>query len=336
MVTVFLIPGSKSHLTSISEGIPLSQVRSFLEPTEISKVEALADQRVRVWGALPTKTSTWKRMKEDDWFLFTTSGTGLYEYCGKILTTCRNPGLARRLEEVGIWPHEGRKYEYIFFLKGVKRIAIKKKTINEMAGWGSLKTPQQLMRIADPSVAEKIANLLATEVEMEKIELKEAKATLEIESHTDAQGLLVELGNLLGYETYVADPSKPYKGKTLGDIASLKIIPEFTYTDTLDITKRIDVIWFKNDYPELCFEVEHNTNVTEGLLRLYQISPLRGIKFFVIAPSHLLSKFENEISKRPFREIKDRYLFRSYSELKQLFEKARTYYELKKRFLGNA
>jgi len=111
----------------------------------------------------------------------------------------------------------------------------------------------------------------------------------------------------------VADPSKIYQGKPLGDIATLKEIPKFTYPATLDIAKKIDVIWFKNDYPEFCFEVEHTTNVTEGLLRLYQISPLRGVKFFIIAPLQLLSKFEKDISKRPFREIKDRYIFKSYN-----------------------
>ena len=108
---------------------------------------------------------------------------------------------------------------------------------------------------------------------------------IEIKTHTEAQGVLLDLGNLLGYDTYVANPSKKYKGKTLGELARLKEIPGFTYKETLDVVKNIDIIWFKGEYPECCFEVEHTTNVKDGLLRLYQISPLKGIRFFIISTS---------------------------------------------------
>ena len=75
-------------------------------------------------------------------------------------------------------------------------------------------------------------------------------------THWDVMGILVDLGNLLGFDTYVADPSRKYRDKTLGQIATLREIPGFTYQDTLDIVKNIDVIWFKGEYPEHCFEVE--------------------------------------------------------------------------------
>mgnify|MGYP000651510553 CR=1 FL=1 len=173
MADVFLIPGSRSHIKSISEGIPLNQIIDIIKSPVISSMPK--DQRIRVWGALPTKRSTWRRMKEDDWFLFATSGTGLYEYCGRILTTSHNPKLAEKLEEMGFWPREGRKYEYIIFLKDVRKIAISKKKINEIAGWQSPKLPIQLMRVANPQTAEKIINLVRSEVgiEEQKIDVKD-------------------------------------------------------------------------------------------------------------------------------------------------------------------
>lgn len=153
-------------------------------------------------------------------------------------------------------------------------------------------------------------------------------------THWDVMGILVELGNLLGFDTYVADPSRKYKNNTLGQVATLREIPGFTYQDTLDIVKNIDVIWFKGEYPEHCFEVEHTTNIRDGLLRLYQVSPLRGIKFFIIAPSENAHKFKKEVARRPFKEIKNRYNFRSYRELIKWFEEAKIYHKLERGFLG--
>jgi hypothetical protein len=156
-----------------------------------------------------------------------------------------------------------------------------------------------------------------------------------ISTHEEAEGVLLELGNMLGFETYVSnrDRSKHYRGKTLGEIATLKEIPEFTFRDVLDVVREIDVIWFKSEgYPEYCFEVEHTTNVRDGLLRLFQISPLKGVKFFVIAPSETFPKFQTEVSKIPFSKIKDRYNFKSYEKLIKLFGEAEKYHALKKDF----
>lgn len=154
-------------------------------------------------------------------------------------------------------------------------------------------------------------------------------------THSDAQGMLLELGKLLGYKTYVADPSKPYKGKRLKNWATLNEIPPFTYPDTLKVARRVDVIWFgavTPSYPVACFEVEYTTNVTEGLLRLYQLKGL-GPKFFIITRSDLKTKFESQIARPPFNEIKDRYIFRSYEQLATFFDLAKRYHYFKKAFL---
>jgi len=156
-----------------------------------------------------------------------------------------------------------------------------------------------------------------------------------VSTHEEAEGLLLELGNLLGYDTFVSlrDRSKPYKEKTLGEIATLQEIPEFTFRETLEVVREIDVIWFRTEgYPEYCFEVEHTTNVKDGLLRLYQISPLKGIKFFIVAPTEALSKFEIELSRIPFTRIKERYKFKSYQDLVSFLETATKYHCQKKDF----
>jgi len=169
-----------------------------------------------------------------------------------------------------------------------------------------------------------------------KIEPKRYTIDPEKLSHWDAMGLLIELGNMLGYVTYTADPARKSEvlGKALDEIALLKEIPPFTYKRHLDTVKNVDVIWFKDEFPAYCFEVEHSTGVTMGLLRLYQIRNFTNAVFFVIAPSEIISKFETEISKDPFYKIKSRYVFRSYNELVEFYEEAIRYHNLKDKFIN--
>jgi len=48
----------------------------------------------------------------------------------------------------------------------------------------------------------------------------------------------------------------------------------------------------------------------------------------------VITKFKKETSKDPFHQIKERYQFRSYLDLKEIYEKAKTYNEVKIKFFG--
>jgi hypothetical protein len=92
----------------------------------------------------------------------------------------------------------------------------------------------------------------------------------------------------------------------------------------------IDVIWFDDEgYPTHAFEVEHTTDITKGLLRLYQTHKLR-IKMFVI--SNQKNKFETEVSKMPFVKIKNEFIFKNYDELEAFFESVKKFKEMKDNF----
>ena len=154
--------------------------------------------------------------------------------------------------------------------------------------------------------------------------------------HWDAMGILLELGNLLEYDTYTADPSREsiVIGSRLGDVATLREFPAFTYERHLDTAKRIDVVWFSEGFPSHCFEVECTTGVTSGLLRLYQVRNFITAKFFVVSPADILARYQSQIAKDPFYDIRDRYEFRSFGELVQFFDNAREYHRLHEQFLG--
>jgi hypothetical protein len=172
---------------------------------------------------------------------------------------------------------------------------------------------------------------------------------LELKSHEAVQAMLLELGNLLGYDTYTSDPSKdPGKEfydevedegqvyvvpRTLGDIATLEEIPWVQHESILESVRRIDVIWFKEEFPEVCFEVEDTTNIKDGLLRQFQICKhAPNAKFFVLAPESRRGKFEKEVTTIPFKQIRNRYQFKPYQELVSFYEEARRYHDEKRKF----
>jgi hypothetical protein len=141
------------------------------------------------------------------------------------------------------------------------------------------------------------------------------------------------LGNLLGFDTYTPDASRTYNGQKLGEIATLDDLPPFTSEKIMDSVRNIDVVWLKDEWPEYFFEVEHTTGVTSGLLRIYQAQKL-NTKFFIIGPRDVLKKFEKEVQKSPFNAIKEKYRFRPYEELCDMYLSASHFRKTSNGFLG--
>jgi hypothetical protein len=154
-----------------------------------------------------------------------------------------------------------------------------------------------------------------------------------IDSHESAEAALLTLGNLLGYDTYTPDASRTCKEQKLGDIATLKELPYFVGEQIMESVQNIDVVWLKEDWPEYFFEVEHTTGVTSGLLRIYQAEKLNS-KFFIIGPQQVLKRYEREVEKAPFKRIKEKYRFRSYDELREMYLAASQYRKTSDHFLG--
>jgi len=154
-----------------------------------------------------------------------------------------------------------------------------------------------------------------------------------IHSHEAAEEVLLELGKLLGYDTYTPDAGRTYAEKKLGDIATLKELPYFAAEKIMDSVQNIDVVWLRDEWPECFFEVEHTTGVTPGLLRIFQAEKLNA-KFFMIGPRDVLKRFEREVEKAPFNRIRDKYRFRSYEELGEMLLAASHYRKVSDSFLG--
>jgi hypothetical protein len=178
----------------------------------------------------------------------------------------------------------------------------------------------------DLSRLENIAKIINIEVDVEKTKL----------THSDLQAKLVLIGSYLGFRTYVAEPDKGRDtifGKTLGELCSEQTMPEGSIPAlNKDTIKYVDVIWFDEEgYPTHAFEVEHTTDITKGLLRLYQIHKLK-IKMFII--SEQKDKFEKEVSKNPFSKIKEEFLLKNYDELDEFFESVKQFTKIQQKFLS--
>lgn len=173
--------------------------------------------------------------------------------------------------------------------------------------------------------------------------LKEISKIINIEvqdstplTHSDIQAKLILIGSYLNYRTYTPDKSKESIYGRLGELCSEKSMPEGSIPALSAETVRfIDVIWFDEEgYPTHAFEVEHTTDITKGLLRLYQIHKLR-IKMFVIAEEISKDKFQREVQKNPFSKIKEDFIFKNYQQLDDFFESVKKFSYVQENFLNN-
>lgn len=149
-------------------------------------------------------------------------------------------------------------------------------------------------------------------------------------NHGIAQGMLVVLGNIYGYETFV-----PTRDQTIRDFQGTKLADLVTIRDCTDIfrgpnlskIREIDVLWFDEDdyglFPAYAFEVEHTTKIKDGMDRLLKIPRRFPVRLFVVAPTEQEQKlFNHLINQTPFRDYQDRFTFRLYSQLQTVYNVA--------------
>lgn len=143
-------------------------------------------------------------------------------------------------------------------------------------------------------------------------------------SHYFFQGLVVEIGNLKGFETFVPpqDKNRPFAKQKLGNVTTLTKLHEFTFADILRKAQSIDVAWFNTRrFPNSFFEIEHSTDIYNSLLKFVEFQDFRT-NFYIVADAQRRAEFESKISQSAFAPIKPFVKFWNYDSVVDLHAKA--------------
>jgi len=139
-------------------------------------------------------------------------------------------------------------------------------------------------------------------------------------SHTYYQGLVVQVGNLQNFETFVPpqDKNKQFLGRErLGSLASLKKIHPFCYPRVVNHAKTIDVVWFNwRKMPASIFEVEHSTDMKNSLIKFIELQDFRT-DMVIVADENRKRQFQKTLSFGAFEPIKEYVRFLSYQQLSE-------------------
>ena len=148
--------------------------------------------------------------------------------------------------------------------------------------------------------------------------------------HGIAQGMLVSLGSIYGYETFVPaydQSTREFQGASLGDLVSVRDCSDILEGQNLPRVRQIDVLWFDEDdhglFPVYGFEVEHTTRVRESLDRLLKIPARFRADLFLVGPDEeKKALFDRLVNQSPFRRHRSRFTFRLYDQLEQVYNAA--------------
>ena len=142
-------------------------------------------------------------------------------------------------------------------------------------------------------------------------------------THSFYQGLVTEIGNLKGFQTFVPaqDKNRPYAQKKLKDIATLSEFYPFTYPEVLRQAVTIDVTWFnERRFAASFFEIEHSTDIHRSLLKFVELQDFRA-EFYIVADAHRKAEFEDKVSLSAFSPIKPFVKFVDYDNIANLHTK---------------
>lgn len=166
--------------------------------------------------------------------------------------------------------------------------------------------------------------LWALESEREKVmeifSEEKSKPIARENTHSFYQGLVTEIGNLKGYETFVPsqDKNRRYAQKKLKDVATLSEFYKFTYPEVLRQAVTIDVTWFnERHFAVSFFEIEHSTDIHRSLLKFVELQDFRT-DFFIVADAHRKAEFEDKVSLAAFSPIKPFVKFVDYNNIANL------------------
>lgn len=164
-------------------------------------------------------------------------------------------------------------------------------------------------------------------------DLKQETSTKSITD--EIQGKLLYIGRVSNYETFApADDrvKRQFAGHRLEHYVSVRDLSEHPRLkkEEVNIIERIDVLWLaeiEGDLlPRFAFEIENSTKVLTGLNRLLTIPGWFPTRLFIVGDDAKQRKrFDEHLGGPTFKARADRFKFRYFDEVRQLFEISQTF-----------
>ena len=143
-------------------------------------------------------------------------------------------------------------------------------------------------------------------------------------NHSYYQGLLLEIGRMRHLDTFVPnqDKNKLFLKTPLGEIRTLQTLPQYSYSELVERSSTIDVIWF-NDHkmPHSFYEIEHSTDIQNSLLKFNDLRDFSA-RMVIVADEKRHSEFGNKMNYAAFHALREnkRVSFLSYESLDKQYE----------------
>ncbi len=158
------------------------------------------------------------------------------------------------------------------------------------------------------------------------------KATEEFD-HTYYQGLLVEIGNLKKFQTFVPnqDKNRKFLARPLGSLATVQTIYPFTYPEVVQRAQTIDVTWFnERKMPDTFYEVEHSTDIQNSLGKFVDLQDFNA-QFRIVADKARAKEYDAKVARTVFKSIASRVKFVNYDDVSAMHGKIFEYLALEGR-----
>ncbi len=149
--------------------------------------------------------------------------------------------------------------------------------------------------------------------------MEDAPGKKSLQLHAFYQGMLVEIGKLKGFRTYIPpqDRKRKFLQRPLADIVDVNKIFPFTYSEIIKKVQGIDVIWFnERKLPDSVFEVEYSTDFKGALLRFLELQDF-NVKMYVVSHKYRQKELVSVFNYSAFKTIKERIKFLSFEDLSQ-------------------
>ncbi|QBN17733.1 hypothetical protein [Flavobacterium nackdongense] len=154
-------------------------------------------------------------------------------------------------------------------------------------------------------------------------ENKNSKEAIDF-NHSYFQGLLLKVGNLKGFKTFVPnqDKNRLFLNEKLVDIRTLDEIPKYSYPKLVNKSASVDVIWFnEREMPHSFFEVEHSTDIQNSLLKFNELQDFYS-RMVIVADSKRKEEYLKKLKYSSFTNLvnQNRVSFMDYEALNKQYE----------------